>query len=506
MRLFPIEPHCSFRSVYRRGTTQLGSVLILVRLTLTFERKQGKNILVFFLFFLESKVRPIMQVSTFTSEEFFEKFSNSVSLQNSSLLVNAMQPAMIGLAVAYGTLFVLGVLANFWTALVIGCVLLERDNEAPRNVQIYIFALCVSDLIILSSLLLLLSDVISGYWIVGSTYLCYMYLFSETLNKFFGPFLLSALSGTCCVSVCLPSKRPAAKDTAVACSVVGFCAVLAVALTTPVYLYGDVYYLVVHNGSDYDFYLPKCMFQPPETVFNVFTAYSFIMGYAVPAFMFTLFYTAVLCFVHRHSRTVTFDNSLYFWKVAKTALTLVVFYLSCWTPYWIMSLYNYFTPLSDTSGSNIVTYLSYLVHLLPYINCAGYPILYTLLNRNIKKAYQRVKQRRRNNSPLYKLVRRFFPALVHSSKRSKPSRACSSTTLNSTLIVTYNGSVANGVEPQVRKKSLSNPTTFQTFRGRSSSASAMMKKRLSIPFVKPTGAECTTFDRTLWKDGKDNNN
>jgi hypothetical protein len=35
------------------------------------------------------------------------------------------------------------------------------------------------------------------------------------------------------------------------------------------------------------------------------------------------------------------------------------------------------------------------VHMLPYLNCTGYPMVYTLMNKNIKETYHRIRQLKR---------------------------------------------------------------------------------------------------------------
>lgn len=42
----------------------------------------------------------------------------------------------------------------------------------------------------------------------------------------------------------------------------------------------------------------------------------------------------------------------------------------------------------DDAPSDFAVVFGYFIHMLPYINCTGYPILYTLLNRQIIDAYR----------------------------------------------------------------------------------------------------------------------
>lgn len=329
-----------------------------------------------------------MEISMYGSEEFY-----SVVMKNAtdgiSLGPRNIQSGAIGLTVVYSIVFAAGFVTNFRVACVISFVLSQTKLDRRKNVLIYILVLCCCNIVVLFFVSALLCDLIAGYWIVQSTLLCRLYLLSESLNKFCGPFLLAALSGTCYINIC---RRLKYKEMLTYVVVIVICIVLVIILTAPVVIFSDVIYLVVHNGTDYKYYLNKCIFNPPEQWFNVYIIYSFIFGYAVPALLFVFFYGAILYFVRKHARSVVLGKALRFWKVAKMALGLVLFYLFCWTPYWALTIYYYLAP-SQSASSNVLTYLGYAVHVLPYVNCTGFPILYTALNKDIKTAYRKVNLR-----------------------------------------------------------------------------------------------------------------
>lgn len=335
------------------------------------------------------------------------------------------------LIAAYCILFGLGMMGNVWVSFVVGRVFRQSRTEAPKSVQIFILALCVCELTMLTFLLFLICDLIFGQWIVPSRFLCRLYLSSEGMNKFCSPFLLASLSGFCYNRLRgPPTSAHSTSSTRKAVYLVTFSVVSSLLLMTPIYEYGDLYYLVQFNDTHVVSVVTKCAFHPPENVMIAFTAYGFISGYAIPAALFTFFYSAALYSARRQrkrsscyqnqsksgaseqqeqQRPVARDGSQrgqsgdpsasgspYLTRVRTTTFGLVIVYLACWTPYWMMAVWHCATPHEKhgfDSQSTIV--LSYFVHMLPYINCAIYPLVYTLLNSHLKKDYKRAKAARK---------------------------------------------------------------------------------------------------------------
>lgn len=358
----------------------------------------------------------MMNVSSYRSDEFFESFAN---LDRQRLIgieykIDRLRAVPI---IAYGFLLAIGAAGNAWVACVIGYVLGERRTRAPKCVQIYILALCACDLIVLLFSLALIVDLITGEWLIESVFLCRLYLSSESLNKFCAPFLLVALSYFCYVKICRPTtawtSRKGKKNstsshnaghngrwTSGALIVVVCSVVVSFALLTPVYIYGDLHYIVYENASGPLAVVAKCAFEPSERVLTIFTIYGFILSYAAPATLFTCFHAAIL----HHVRKQAYENVSarrrgqgYLFRVTQTILGLVVFYMICWTPYWTLIMWQALTPLDgqgEMTDAGVV--LNYFVHMLPYVNCTGYPILYTLLNRDIRQAYKKAVSKRQS--------------------------------------------------------------------------------------------------------------
>jgi hypothetical protein len=382
-----------------------------------------------------------MDVTSLSSADFYQifqdsndqpyKFSTTGSMDEDD---EATHNYRAWLVVAYCALLTVGILGNVWVASVISCVLKASNRqfgvlghqvtEAPKAIQIYILTLCCSDLIVLGFLLFLIADLIYGHWILPlNTGMCRLYLCTESLNKFCGPFLLVALSGYCYISVCKRHWKTGLSGLSsnfICAVIIGICFALVLLLITPVYIYGDVQFIIVHNASAIYSVTPKCALQPPENVLAAFTIYSFICGYVIPAFLFTFFYASILKCAYKQVRNGVTQRKRGTWqppngdrtggsqdqvnrkgkwkrrsylsRVVKTSMGLVLFYLICWTPYWTLCLHQYLTPHQNMHESNVGVVFGYLIHMLPYINCSGYPILYTVLNKTIKDAYKRTRR------------------------------------------------------------------------------------------------------------------
>lgn len=265
------------------------------------------------------------EVSTLSADALNEYFPN-VSLDAYRFIGPPLDRNRAILFSAYACLFAIGTISNCYVACVLASILRLKSAETPRAIRVFVFALCCCDLFVLAFVPLLLFDLVYNQWAVArSSVLCQLYLCSESVNKFLGPFLLVALSAFCYLKICRPpasnsfsesstsddgagrrliSPRAIGRGIGAPMAVVIVCAMLAFALVTPVYVYGDLYYLVLHNGTDVRLIMAKCAFHPPDSVLTGFTIYSCIFGFIIPAFLFTLFYAAVVCRVKRQTPAV----------------------------------------------------------------------------------------------------------------------------------------------------------------------------------------------------------
>lgn len=143
-----------------------------------------------------------------------------------------------------------------------------------------------------------------------------------------------------------------------------------------------------------------------------------IANYAIPLGGILYWYMSVPFFLRRRAETTLVKKSgisdTAIKKVISTALVLTFVYVLCWSPYWIFlfahtklhttllprtgNIYNWGNNQSNFSVSVVI--VSYFIHLLPYISCCAYPMIFTLMNRAIQHAHAQMirSQRRRFKS------------------------------------------------------------------------------------------------------------
>lgn len=77
-------------------------------------------------------------------------------------------------------------------------------------------------------------------------------------------------------------------------------------------------------------------------------------------------------------------------RISIYTILIAVFYFICWTPYWCSVLYAIYMSLTSddedirTQSSELLLFIIYCVHLLPYFGSASNWILYGLLNTQLQ--------------------------------------------------------------------------------------------------------------------------
>uniref|UniRef100_A0A1I7RZN4 G_PROTEIN_RECEP_F1_2 domain-containing protein n=1 Tax=Bursaphelenchus xylophilus TaxID=6326 RepID=A0A1I7RZN4_BURXY len=192
-------------------------------------------------------------------------------------------------------------------------------------------------------------------------------------------------------------------------------------LLWPVFAYSKVSIVpaTVNHSSKELTYLKKCGFLPPPEIEIGFSVVACMLSYAIPLFGIIFWYMSVPLFLRKRAENTmakggangTADVAVR--KVITTVLVLTIVYVVCWTPYWIsLFLHRIFPDLLAFSNKNIV-FIFYMVHMLPYISCCAYPLIFTVMNRAIQKAHAEVmnSQRRRFKSITEDVTRHIRDAL-----------------------------------------------------------------------------------------------
>ncbi|KHN74851.1 putative G-protein coupled receptor ZC84.4 [Toxocara canis] len=226
-------------------------------------------------------------------------------------------------AFAYIGVNAIGFTVNVWVLYMVAPLLCSSQAKVPRSILFYIMTLCVSDLMIM----------------IG-------------LFSYFASMLL------------------------------------VMVMLWPVFAYSKLSSLYFHVNTTARTVnvLRKCSFMPPSGIELGFGVISCIASYAIPLGGMIYWYVSVPFFLKKRaekSLVTSSSNDAAMRKVIATVLVLTVVYVSCWSPYWLSIFAHKFI----RGMSRTVVIASYFIHLLPYVSCSAYPVIFTLMNRGIKKAH-----------------------------------------------------------------------------------------------------------------------
>ncbi|MFH4982143.1 hypothetical protein AB6A40_008852 [Gnathostoma spinigerum] len=172
----------------------------------------------------------------------------------------------------------------------------------------------------------------------------------------------------------------------------------------PVFKYSEisVLYFRVNETAKTVNVMHKCSFMPPPVIELGFSITACIASYAVPLGGIIYWFVSVPFFLKKRA-----ENSLVcrssmdaaMRRITTTVLVLTAVYVLCWSPYWISIFAHRVIAINIVNRPMVIA--SYFIHLLPYISCSAYPLIFTVMNRRIKSAHNQIlieNRRRRSNT------------------------------------------------------------------------------------------------------------
>uniref|UniRef100_A0A914WEZ5 G-protein coupled receptors family 1 profile domain-containing protein n=1 Tax=Plectus sambesii TaxID=2011161 RepID=A0A914WEZ5_9BILA len=215
---------------------------------------------------------------------------------------------------AYTLLFVLGTVGNVAVIVMIVNVLTTNSRKqrtrnvsssATHHVFIYVLGLSIVDLAVMLHLPLLVSDILMGEWMFG-VFMCKLYWIIEWVNKLLSTFIMTVLSWDRFLAVCAPVRSLKMRSNSVAVVVLVACVAAATILLLPVIVKSTVSEVDrstsdTVEGSNLTNTLTKCIFAGDN---NVFTLYTFVCGFALPALLMIVFYSRVICTLRQSAEAV----------------------------------------------------------------------------------------------------------------------------------------------------------------------------------------------------------
>ncbi|CAI4229479.1 unnamed protein product [Auanema sp. JU1783] len=327
------------------------------------------------------------------------------------------------LAIAYIVLFLLGTIGNGIVIVMIINVLTSmrrttslgkrKSLSNTNHVFIYVLGLSIVDFLVIMHLPFLVVDLLKGQWLFG-TAMCKLYWFGESVNKLLSSFIMTVLSWDRYLAVCSPVKSIRIRSNTIAVIVLLTCSLLAVVLLLPVLIEATVFKIdklkmipLMEDSEDlrlsdlHGTTMNKCMFDSDAT----FTLYTFMIGFFIPALFITFFYCRVIYKLHKSSRNMREMRSSNqetskrdtdrVKQVTKRIVAVIMFYFLCWTPQWALNIMIQFNLIHVSWMTPAMSALFFIAHLLVCFNSAANPVLYALINRELRQQHYRAMQKKR---------------------------------------------------------------------------------------------------------------
>uniref|UniRef100_A0A7E4V1B5 G_PROTEIN_RECEP_F1_2 domain-containing protein n=1 Tax=Panagrellus redivivus TaxID=6233 RepID=A0A7E4V1B5_PANRE len=358
-------------------------------------------------------------IGNLTNHEVFEDVNDSI-IEEEQLTRKHIKFLF---CIIYAILFVLGTIGNGVVIVMICNVMLSINRNygsvrqrvsasATKHVFIYVLGLSIVDLMVILHLPFLVFEMVEGQWKFG-TLMCKLYWYGESVNKLLSSFLMTVLSWDRYLAVCSPITSLRVRQNSVAIGVLLSCSFIATLLLSPVLKESTVLKVNKLTGerlsdADIEMYGPdiheivisKCIF---DTTTPVFMCYTFIVGYLVPAMLISYFYFRVIrtlqlntanVIKHCHSQAPAQDRLQ---KVTQRIVAVVLFYFFCWTPYWLLNIFSQFNLIIVSWSTLTLSSVFFGAHILVCFNSAANPVLYALINRELRQQHMKALNKRRQS-------------------------------------------------------------------------------------------------------------
>ncbi|CAD6198599.1 unnamed protein product [Caenorhabditis auriculariae] len=306
--------------------------------------------------------------------------------------IQELQPKVLIVVVVFVLCFIVGVCGNSSIITIIRGVMEDRRKRLKRsgdNAILYIAALCVCDFLMSLSLPPAILDSVIGFWIFG-TWMCKIHHICGSVSRIVSTFLITAMSFDRYVAVCYPHQHRLRSRTFVL-GVITCLSTVAFVLLLPMLTYARAKEMVLHelhapeSANITRVRVFKCSDMMPAPIFYWFTSTTFILGYVVPLILIVYFNLKLINNLYAHKRVLP-RSAIPVRRVVIYTVLIAAVYFVCWTPYWFSVLYAIVMSLLGKSAthSELLLFVIYCVHLLPYFGTSSNWILYGLLNTQLQ--------------------------------------------------------------------------------------------------------------------------
>uniref|UniRef100_A0A914NIP3 G-protein coupled receptors family 1 profile domain-containing protein n=4 Tax=Meloidogyne TaxID=189290 RepID=A0A914NIP3_MELIC len=320
--------------------------------------------------------------------------------------IQELQPKVLAVVIIFTLCLVVGICGNASVlTLIYGMIKgiqpknssrtghLPNSQRSTDNTILYIAALCVVDFLMSLSLPPAILDSIIGFWMFG-TPICKLHHIFGSVGRIVSTFIITAMSFDRWVAVCHPYKRKFRSRRFVLCTIFALW-LIAFLLLLPMLTYARANEILLHQLRQPDPALGitnitrvrvyKCSDMLPPLVFYWFTSSTFFLGYLVPLILIVYFNYCLIRKLYKHTKQLRSGIPLR--RITIYTILIAALYFLCWTPYWCSVLYAIWMSIftGDKPTSELVLFIIYCVHLLPYLGSASNWILYGLLNTQLQR-------------------------------------------------------------------------------------------------------------------------
>ena len=282
--------------------------------------------------------------------------------------------------VIYSFICVSGLVGN---GLVIYVILRYAKMKTVTNM--YILNLAISDFLFLLDLPLVSVTAWLKHWVFGEA-MCKINFILYSITIFTSVFTLMTLSIDRYFAVCHPLTTQNYRQPVRALMVILVIWTVSFMVMLPIILYSQT---VVPNQMYPERRRCTIVWPDNQPIPNdkAYTWYTFLLGFAIPVSLITVFYTMVvlrLRTVGPANRQRSTERKKSHRKVTRMVLAVISVYIICWLPHWIFQINLTFqtrVPSGFILLFNIITFFSYANSMLN-------PILYAFLSENFRKSFK----------------------------------------------------------------------------------------------------------------------
>lgn len=311
----------------------------------------------------------------YCDDNFTDEFENGTNQTYEAINKAAMTVFLVS---SYSLICVGGLVGNLLVIYVV-----TRFAKMKTVTNLYILNLAISDVLFLISLPFLITTTILEHWIF-ETAMCKIFFVLYAINFVTSVFTLTALSGDRYLAVCHPIRSGQYRTTNKAFFICLCIWTVSFIVMLPIILYSNT----VPNPKNHDW--QTCTIKWPKNQLispnKAFTWYTFLLGFAIPVSMISVFYLSVVLRLKTVGPAVkSKEKKRSHRKVTKMVLTVISVYVICWLPHWVFQVNLTFH--QGTSPTKWQIYVFNAFTVLTFANSMLNPLLYAFLSDNFRKSF-----------------------------------------------------------------------------------------------------------------------